>query len=53
VDSIKIDVREIVWDGMDCVHVAQDWDQWGGSCEHGDKLSVSIKYWEVTEYLHN
>jgi hypothetical protein len=24
-----------------------------GSCEHGDELSCSIKYWEVLEWLHN
>jgi hypothetical protein len=24
-----------------------------GSCEHGDKTSGSIKFWEVLEWLHN
>jgi hypothetical protein len=28
VDNIKIDVREIVWDGMDWIDLAQDRDQW-------------------------
>jgi hypothetical protein len=28
VDNIKIDPREIGWDGMDWVHLAQDRDQW-------------------------
>jgi hypothetical protein len=28
VDSIKIDLREIGWDGMDWIHLAQDRDQW-------------------------
>jgi hypothetical protein len=28
VDSIKIDVREIGWDGVDWIDVAQDRDQW-------------------------
>jgi hypothetical protein len=28
VDSIKMDLREIGWDGVDCIHVAQDRDQW-------------------------
>jgi hypothetical protein len=28
VDNIKMDLREIGWDGMDCVYVAQDRDQW-------------------------
>jgi hypothetical protein len=28
VDNIKIDLREIVWDGMDWIELAQDRDQW-------------------------
>jgi hypothetical protein len=28
VDNIKIDLREIGWDGMDWIDVAQDRDQW-------------------------
>jgi hypothetical protein len=28
VDNIKIDLREIVWDGVDWVDLAQDRDQW-------------------------
>jgi hypothetical protein len=28
VDSIKIDLREIGWDGMDWIDLAQDGDQW-------------------------
>jgi hypothetical protein len=28
VDSIKIDLREIGWDGMDWVDLAQDRDRW-------------------------
>jgi hypothetical protein len=28
VDSIKIDLREIGWDGMDWIDLAQDRDQW-------------------------
>jgi hypothetical protein len=27
-DNIKIDLREIRWDGMDWIDVAQDRDQW-------------------------
>jgi hypothetical protein len=26
-DNIKMDLREIEWDGMDCIDVAQDRDQ--------------------------
>jgi hypothetical protein len=28
VDNIKIDLREIGWDGMDWTNLAQDMDQW-------------------------
>jgi hypothetical protein len=28
VDNIEIDLREIGWDGMDWIDVAQDRDQW-------------------------
>jgi hypothetical protein len=28
VDNIKIDLREIGWDGVDWVYLAQDRDQW-------------------------
>jgi hypothetical protein len=28
VDNIKMDVIEIEWDGVDCINVAQDRDQW-------------------------
>jgi hypothetical protein len=28
VDNIKMDLREIGWDGIDCIYLAQDRDQW-------------------------
>jgi hypothetical protein len=28
VNNIKMDLREIRWDGMDCIDLAQDRDQW-------------------------
>jgi hypothetical protein len=28
VDNIKLDLREIGWDGMDWIELAQDRDQW-------------------------
>jgi hypothetical protein len=28
VDNMKMDLREIGWDGMDWIHLAQDRDQW-------------------------
>jgi hypothetical protein len=39
VDIIKMDLREIGWDGMDWIDLA----------EHGNELSGSIKYWEIIE----
>jgi transcription termination factor 2 len=30
VDNIRIDLREIGWDGMDWIDLAQDRDQWRG-----------------------
>jgi hypothetical protein len=28
VDNIKMDLRDIGWDGMDCTDLAEDRDQW-------------------------
>jgi hypothetical protein len=39
-----MDLREIGWDGMDWIKLAQDREQWRkGSCEHGDEPSGSLK----------
>jgi hypothetical protein len=27
-DNFKMDLREIEWDGMDLIHLAQERDQW-------------------------
>jgi hypothetical protein len=27
-EEIKMDLREIRWDDIDCIDLAQDWDQW-------------------------
>jgi hypothetical protein len=45
VDNIKIDLREIGWDCMDWIDVAQVM----GSCEHGNESSGSLKCREVLE----
>jgi hypothetical protein len=29
VDNIKIDLRGIVWGGVDWIDLAKDWDKWG------------------------
>jgi hypothetical protein len=41
-----MDLREIGWDGVDWMDVAQD-------REHGIEPSGSIKYWKVLEGLPN
>jgi hypothetical protein len=48
-DNIKMDLREIGWDGVDWMDMAQDRD----SCVHGIEPSGSIKCWEVLKGLHN
>jgi hypothetical protein len=35
-DNIKMDLREIRWGGMDCIHLM-------GCHEHGNEVSDSIK----------
>jgi hypothetical protein len=40
-----MDLREIGWDGMDLINLAQDRDQW--------RAVVNIKCWEFLECLHN
>jgi hypothetical protein len=49
VDNIKIDLREIGWDGMDWIDLAQDRGPVEGSCGHANEPSGSIKYWECLE----
>jgi hypothetical protein len=46
-EDIKMDLREIGWDDMDWIYMAQDRDRWGGCCEHGNDSLVSIKCWEI------
>jgi hypothetical protein len=40
VDSIKIDLREIGWNGMDCIDPAKDRDQWKAIVNMAMKLRV-------------
>jgi hypothetical protein len=50
-DNIKMDVREIVWDGMDWIDLAQDRNK--GSCEHGNEPTGLMKCWEFFEWVDN
>jgi hypothetical protein len=52
-DDMKMDLREIGWGGVDWINLAQDRDQWGGSCEHGNEPSGCIKCWKIFEYLND
>jgi hypothetical protein len=45
VNNIKMNLRELEWDGIDWIDLVQDRD----SCEYGNEPTGSIKYWEVLE----
>jgi hypothetical protein len=49
VDNIEMNLREIGWSDMAWIYLAQDRDSKGGSCEHGNKPSGSIKCWEILQ----
>jgi hypothetical protein len=49
VDNIKIDLREIGWDGMDWIDLAQDRDKWRALCEQVDEPSDSIKGYRLAK----
>jgi hypothetical protein len=53
VDNIKMDLREIGWDGVDWIDMAQDRNQWRALVNMVLNLRVSIKCWGVLEGLHN
>jgi hypothetical protein len=53
VDNIKLDLREVGWDGRVWIDLAQDRDRLRAFCERGDEPPGSIKCWEVLEQLHN
>jgi hypothetical protein len=45
-DNIEMDLKEIVWEDMDWIHLAQNSVQWW-VCEHSNEHSCSIKYKEL------
>jgi hypothetical protein len=53
VDNIKIDLREIGWNGMDWMNLDQDRDQWTTLVSTVMNFSGSIKCRGVAEWLHN
>jgi hypothetical protein len=48
-----MNLREIRWDVVDWIDIAQDRDQWRALVNIGIEPSDSIKCWEVFEGLHN
>jgi hypothetical protein len=48
VDNIKMDLREIGWDGLDWIDMAQNRNQWRVLVN-----SDSIKCLEALQWLHN
>jgi hypothetical protein len=46
---IKMDLREIGWDDMDWIDLAQDRDQWRALVNKVMNLRGSVKCWEVLE----
>jgi hypothetical protein len=53
VDNIKMDLREIEWDGMDWFELAQDRDQWRALVNTVMNLRVLKNCWEFPEWLHS
>jgi hypothetical protein len=43
VDNIKMDLREIEWDGGDWIDLPEDKDQWRALNKHGNEPSGSIE----------
>jgi hypothetical protein len=41
-DNIRVDIREIVWEGVDWIRLAKDRDQCG-PCEHSNETSGSLE----------
>jgi hypothetical protein len=50
-DSILMDLKDIIWEGVDWSDLAYNWDQWQICCEYGHEPSDSIKGWEILDKL--
>jgi hypothetical protein len=48
-----MDLRIIIWEGVNCMHLAQDRDQWWDhvKTEDGNEASGCIKSWEFLDYF--
>jgi hypothetical protein len=49
VANVQIDLREMGWDGMDGIDLAQDRDKWRDLVNTVMNLWVPLKFWEVLE----
>jgi hypothetical protein len=47
-DNIRMDLREIRWEGVDWMHLAQDRDQWRDVGKTVVNLQVSLKKWGIS-----
>jgi hypothetical protein len=52
VGNIKIDLREIGWDGIDWIELAQDRDHWRAFVNTVMNLQVPQNCWELPEWLY-
>jgi hypothetical protein len=52
VDNIKMDLREIGWDGMDWIDLAQNREHWRALVNTVMSLH-SLKCWKVPEWQQN
>jgi hypothetical protein len=52
-DNIKMDLREIGWDSMDWIDLAQDRDHCTALANAVMSLRGFIKCWEILECLYN
>jgi hypothetical protein len=48
-----MDLREIGWDGVDWIELAQDRDQWRALVNTMMNLRLPYNCWEFPEWLHN
>jgi hypothetical protein len=42
-NNIKMDLEEVLWEGMDWIDLAQDREKVAEACEYGNEPSGSIK----------
>jgi hypothetical protein len=53
VDNTKMDLREMGWDGVNWINLAEDRGQWRALVNTVMNIGGSIKCWEVLEWLYN